>query len=83
MRKKPLTKALDALRRPGARLVLTYTRQTASGRAFYISPRGGRVSDEVAQKLLERDDVQPHDSGLLPGRPQSWRLGNWRSRGLD
>ncbi len=83
MKARPLTKALDELRRPGALLVLTYTHRTATGRAFYIIPRGGRVSDEVAQKLLQRNDVQPHDSGLLPGRPQSWRLGDWRNSRMD
>ena len=77
---KALTKAVDALRRPGALLVLTYAPKTITGRAFFIIPHGGRVADEVAQQLLERDDVQPYDSGLLAGRPQSWRLGNWRKR---
>jgi hypothetical protein len=54
MKTGPLTKALDALRRPGALLVLTHTREAVNGRAFYIIPRGGHVSDEVARKLLER-----------------------------
>jgi hypothetical protein len=28
--------------------------------------------------LLERNDLQPFDDGLLPGHPQSWKLGRWR-----
>jgi hypothetical protein len=48
---------------------------------FYIWPRGGRVSDEVVELLLGRNDVQPFDSGLFPGHPESWRLGNWREWG--
>ena len=40
--------------------------------------RLGRVSVEVVQLLLKRDDLQPYDSGLFSGHPQSWRLGNWR-----
>jgi hypothetical protein len=28
--------------------------------------------------LLRRNDVQPLDSGLFEGHPQSWRLGSWR-----
>jgi hypothetical protein len=83
MKTGPLTKALDALRRPGALLVLTHTREAVNGRAFYIIPRGGHVSDEVARKLLERDDVQPYDDGLLVGHPQSWRLGDWRKPRAD
>jgi hypothetical protein len=50
----------------------TVGRDSTSGRA------GGRVPDDVAHLLLERNDVQPYDSGLFPGHPQSWRLGNWR-----
>jgi hypothetical protein len=80
MGKKLLSRALDALRTPGARLVLLHTHKTATGNAFFILPRGGRISDETAQQLLERNDVQPYDPGLLPGHPQSWRLGAWRKR---
>lgn len=75
MKKTALSKAIDELRHPGALLMLTHT---TTGPAFYITPCGGRIPDEVAQKLLERKDVQPADSGLLPGHPQSWRLGDWR-----
>ena len=77
MRRTAFDKAIDLMRRPQALLILTYSPDAASGRAFFIVP-GGRVSDEVAQKLLERNDMQPADSGLLPGHPQSWRLGDWR-----
>jgi hypothetical protein len=73
-----LTKALDLLRRSGARLVLQHTHDREAG--FYIWPKGGRVAADIAQKLLERNDIQPLDSGLLPGHPQSWALGDWRKR---
>jgi hypothetical protein len=78
---KAVTKALDRLRRPGATLVLTYVNDGSSvtGRAYFIMPGGHRVTDPTAQQLLERGDVQPFDSGLLPGHPQSWKLGNWRT----
>jgi hypothetical protein len=74
-----IDKALSLLRRPDARLVRLHANNGTGG--FYIWPRGGRVSDEVAQLLLERSDVQPYDSGLFPGHPQTWRLGNWREWG--
>ena len=75
--KLSLEKVLHLLRKPGARLVRLHSNNGGAG--FYVWPRGGRVSDEVAQLLLERSDVQPFDSGLFPGHPQSWRLGNWRA----
>ena len=78
---KAVNKALDRLRRPDARLVLAYVNDGSSvtGRAYFIMPGGHRVMDQTAQQLLERGDVQPFDSGLLPGHPQSWKLGNWRT----
>ena len=79
VRDKTVARARDRLRKPGARLVLAYAPGTVSGRAFFIEPGGVRIADETAQRLLECPDVQPFDSGLLPGHPQSWRLGNWRS----
>ena len=75
--KLSLEKVLHLLRKPGARLVRLHSNN--GGAEFYVWPGGGRVSDEVAQLLLKRDDIQPHGSGLLPGHPQSWRLGNWRN----
>jgi hypothetical protein len=77
-RKSPMTlaKALTLLRQPNARLVQSHTND--SDRGFYILPQGGRVSDLIAKKLLERNDIQPYDDGLFPGHPQSWRRGNWR-----
>ena len=74
--KLSLEKVLHLLRKPDARLVRLHSNNGGAG--FYVWPRGGRVSDEVAQLLLKRDDLQPYDSGLFPGHPQSWRLGNWR-----
>ena len=77
--KLSLEKVLHLLRKPGARLVRLHSNNGGAG--FYVWPRGGRVSDEVAELLLKRDDIQPYDSGLFPGHPQSWRLGNWRGWG--
>jgi hypothetical protein len=67
-------RAITALMQPGARLVLTYNRSTISGRLYCITPRGGRISDELAQSLLLRSDMRPLDRGLFPERPQSWQL---------
>jgi hypothetical protein len=75
--KLSLEKALHLLRsKPDARLVRLHSNNGGAG--FYIWPGGGRVSDEDAQRLLGRNDIQPYDNGLLPDHPQTWRMGNWR-----
>lgn len=66
--------ALEALRRPDHLLVVIHGKTKPE---WFVMP-GGPVTEATAHKLLERPDVQPHDTGLLPGHPQSWRLGNWR-----
>jgi hypothetical protein len=71
-----LEKALNVLRKPDARLVRLHSNNGGAG--FYVWPNGGRVSDEVAQLLLGRNDIQPYGNGLVSDHPQSsWRLGNW------
>jgi hypothetical protein len=62
--------ALDLLREPGHLL-------TKTGRDYFVV-QGGPVTEVTAKKILEREDVQPHDTGLLEGHPQSWKLGSWR-----
>jgi hypothetical protein len=71
-------RAIELLSQPGARLVLTYNRSTISGRLYCISPRGGRISDELARTIICRSDVRPLDGGLFPERPQSWVLARRR-----
>ena len=60
-----LGRALAALRRPDAKLVRQHGGTTAG---FYgcLPHDSFRVPNEVAAKLLERNDVQPFDLGL-PG----------------
>jgi len=72
------TKALDLLHRPGTRLVRLHAHDRTAG--FYIWPDGGRVPTNIVQALLARNDIQPYDSGLLPGCPQSWAMNEWRKR---
>ena len=77
-RDKTLDRHFDLLRRPGRELVLTCTRDTVSGRAFYIMPDGIRVTDETAQRIREHPLIQPHSPGLLPaiGRAGSSAIGS-------
>ena len=74
--KLSLEKVLHLLRKPDARLVRLHSNNGGAG--FYVWPNGGHVSNEVVQLLLGRNDIQPYGSGVFPGHPQSWRLGNWR-----
>jgi hypothetical protein len=73
---KKLDRAVNALRRPDTKLVRLHSNNGGAG--FFIWPHGERVADDVVELLLRRNDVQPFDSGLFEGHPQSWRLGNWR-----
>jgi hypothetical protein len=67
-----LSNAVNLMRLPEHKLVLMHTN---SGRMeFYVIP-GGPVSQRDAELIISRPDVQPFDSGLLPGHPQSWKLG--------
>lgn len=66
-----LTKACDALRRHGTRLMIMHA---SDGDHFYVVP-GGRVARDDALKILQRPDIHEFDDGLFPGNPQSWRIG--------
>jgi hypothetical protein len=72
------TRALDLLRQRGRRLMLTHTNAGGGGCVYHVVPNGGHVEPDVARRIIQREDVQPFDSGLIPGCPQSWRLGPWR-----
>jgi hypothetical protein len=51
---------------------------TVNGLRWFVVP-GGKVTDKVAERILARPDVQPHDSGLFPGCEQTFQLsGDWR-----
>jgi hypothetical protein len=51
---------------------------TTNGLRWFVVP-GGKVTNSVAERILARPDVQPHDGGLFSGCEQSFRLsGDWR-----
>jgi hypothetical protein len=70
----PLAVALEELRRPGYELVHLHLPAPEGGHAFYVVPSGGRVTEEVAAKILQRPDVQPYSAGLFPETVQTWRM---------
>jgi hypothetical protein len=66
-------RAIALLSQPRARLVVSYTHETAAGRSYHLEP-GGRIGDRTAAAILRRPDVHPVNDGLFPGHPQSWKL---------
>ncbi|HSR77928.1 MAG TPA: hypothetical protein VLN57_15200 [Xanthobacteraceae bacterium] len=64
--------AMGMLRRRGAKLVRTYSRNPAKN-GYTLTPSGIGVDQETAKAITHRD-VRPYDGGLLPGHPQSRRL---------
>ena len=63
--------AVDRMRKGGILMQM----HTRIGLCWFIVP-GGEVSPAVADKLLERSDVQPSEDGLFPGISQTFRLGS-------
>jgi hypothetical protein len=76
MRNETLSEAfaLDLMRE--GRLLMKM--HTVQGLRWFVVP-GGKVTDNVAERILARPDVQPSDPGLFPGCSQTFRLsGDWR-----
>ena len=69
----PLTyaRAIEAMRRPGTRLV-----QTQGGRdaGYYVVPPGRRVEDSVAAKIMNHPLVRAGHDALFPGMSQTWTM---------
>jgi hypothetical protein len=66
-------RVIDLLRQPGARLALMHSDRPTK-RGFFILPGGVPIGEATARAILARPDVRPHDKGLLPDCPQTWRL---------
>ena len=60
MKNLPETIALE-LMREGRSLMRMHT---TAGRKWFVVP-GGQITDRVAERILGRPDVQPHDRGLF------------------
>ena len=66
--------ALAKMRQSRARLVVVLDPRRKNGRSYFIVPDGGAVSDETAQRIINRVDTRPCDEGLFPGLAQSWAM---------
>jgi hypothetical protein len=64
-------RAMEAMRRPGTRLVQMHGGRDAG---FYIVPRGGRVDDATAAKIMNHPLVRAGRDALFPGMSQTWTM---------
>ena len=64
-------KAMDLMRRPGARLIKTHT--SNGGCAHYIAP-GGYVEPGVTEQIKNHPLVTAGEDGMWPGLSQTWRI---------
>ena len=64
--------ALTAMRH-GASLVLMHDNTVPGGKSWCVVP-GGRVSPEIANRILVRGDVISAEDGLLLGCAQTYRM---------
>jgi hypothetical protein len=65
-----ITRALDLMRRPGARLLELHER----GRVNYYITAFGRVEPDVAAEIKAHPQVAAGEDGLWPGLSQTWRI---------
>lgn len=67
-----LERATELLRKPGARLLLMHTKNTAQHQWFIVP--GGPVETHITEKIIDRPDVHGCADGLFPGFDQTWRF---------
>ena len=70
---KKLTIAMDAMRRPGARLIQTFSYYGKPD--YWIAPAGGRVEQKIAEQIIAHPLVIGGKDALFPGHHQTWRIG--------
>jgi hypothetical protein len=66
-------RAIEAMRRPGTRLVQMHGGRDAG---YYIVPPGMRVEDSVAAKIMNHPLVRAGHDALFPGMSQTWAMLN-------
>jgi hypothetical protein len=64
-------RAIEAMRRPGTRLVQMHGGRDAG---FYIVPPGRRVEEPVAAKIMNHPLVRAGHDALFPGMSQTWTM---------
>jgi hypothetical protein len=73
---KSYHRAMDAMRRPGSRMIQTFSYY---GKPDYsIVPNGGRISPDIAKRIIDHPQVIGGKDALFPGHHQTWRIGGER-----
>ena len=70
MRKSKLHKALDALRKPDARLIQTNN----PSHPEYCITGVGRIETKTAQQIISHPQIIGAKDALFPGLDQTWRF---------
>ena len=68
---KMLNIAMNAMRKPDARLVQTNHHGKPD---YWIVPRGGHVDPDVARQVMDHPQVVGDKDALFPGMNQTWRM---------
>jgi hypothetical protein len=74
-----LTDAMDAMRRPDARLIQTFSYYGKPD--YWIAPSVGRVDPDIAKKIIAHPQVIGGRDALFPGHHQTWRMRPGDDRG--
>jgi hypothetical protein len=69
---KKLSSAMNAMRRPGARLIQTFSYYGKPD--YWIAPGGGRVDSKIAEQIIAHPQVIGGEDALFPGHHQTWRM---------
>ena len=65
-------RAMDALRLPGSRMIQTFSFWNKPD--YSIVPNGGRVSADIAKRIMAHPQVTGGKDALFPGHHQTWRM---------
>jgi hypothetical protein len=63
---------MDAMRRPGSRLIQTFSYHGKPD--YWIAPSGGRVEQKIAEQIMAHPQVEGGKDALFPGHHQTWRM---------
>jgi hypothetical protein len=63
---------MDAMRRPDARLIQTFSYYGKPD--YWIAPSGGRVEQKIAEQIITHPQVIGGKDALFPGHHQTWRM---------
>jgi hypothetical protein len=69
---KKFNDAMDAMRRPDARLIQTFSYYGKPD--YWIAPSGVRLEQKIAEQIISHPQVIGGKDALFPGHHQTWRM---------